>query len=207
MYGPGVPILFPISLLCLISLYLYEKKMITRQTRLPRNFNPKMNDQIVSTCFYGPILYSAIGFWMYTNPAIIGNHIKPIDTIKSSVDTQHKLWRSITEVSPGTPFLILFVISVVAKLDHHFKLYKYCFKGTKLFQLNKQMKDENHKIEPDFYDALAKKHRMFLIEKEEELENHFGISRLTVEQEDKFKNASPAEKSVFRLAIYDMLYN
>mgnify|MGYP000190801608 CR=1 FL=1 len=30
MYGAGVPVLFPIALLCLIVLYLYEKKMITR---------------------------------------------------------------------------------------------------------------------------------------------------------------------------------
>lgn len=121
MYGAGLPILFPISLLCLISLYLFEKKMITRQVRLPCNFNPKMNDQIVSMCLVGPILYSAIGFWMYTNPAIIGNHVKPIHTIQSKQDTQHRVIESITQISPGTPFLILFVISVLAKLDHHFK--------------------------------------------------------------------------------------
>lgn len=68
MYGAGVPMLFPISLLCLIVLYLFEKKMIARQVRIPPNFDPQMNEDIVSVFLIGPIIYSAMGYWMYSNP-------------------------------------------------------------------------------------------------------------------------------------------
>ena len=44
MYGAAVPALFPIALICLVILYVFEKKMIARQVRLPNNFDPKMND-------------------------------------------------------------------------------------------------------------------------------------------------------------------
>lgn len=43
--------------------------------------------------------------------------------------------------------------------------------------------------------------------KEEELEMKFGISRLTDMQELKFKTAVPKEKMIYRLPLYDMLYN
>lgn len=82
MYGLGLPILFPIALLCLIPIYLYEKKMLTRQVRLPINYNPKMNEQFLSMLLWGPILYAGIGFWLYTNPVIIGNQVKPVYSIQ-----------------------------------------------------------------------------------------------------------------------------
>ena len=118
----------------------------------------------------GPILYSAIGFWMYTNPAIIGNNVKPIHSIKSKHDTNHQLIKSLTEISPGTPFLILFIISVFAKLDHHFKIQKRLFKKYKMHDLNQKLKAENHKIEPDYFDALSKKDRKMMMDWELELE-------------------------------------
>ena len=44
LFGAGLPVLFPVTLLCLIVLYVFEKKTIARLARLPKNFNPYMND-------------------------------------------------------------------------------------------------------------------------------------------------------------------
>ena len=69
------------------------------------------------------------------------------------------------------------------------------------------MKELNLKIDPDFYDALCQEDRNLLMNKEVEFERDFGISRLTDDQELRFKNAKSAEKQIYRLPFYDMLYN
>ena len=45
------------------------------------------------------------------------------------------------------------------------------------------------------------------MKKEVELQRDYGISRLTDYQEFRFKNASSAEKCIYRLPMYDILYN
>lgn len=45
------------------------------------------------------------------------------------------------------------------------------------------------------------------MKKEVELQRDFGISRLTDYQEFRFANARSAEKRIYRLPMYDMLYN
>lgn len=133
MYGAGVPLLFPIALICLVILYIFEKKMITRQVRLPANFDANMNDQMISVFLVGPILYSAIGYWMYSVPAIMSNDILPIGHIQGKNDTHHKLIDALTTITPATPYLIMFILSVLAKLDHHYKFSKRnIFQGSKL---------------------------------------------------------------------------
>ena len=84
LFGAGLPVLFPVTLLCLIVLYVFEKKTIARLARLPKNFNPKMNDEIVSTFLIGPILYSAIGYWMYSNQQVVGNKIIALEYVRGS---------------------------------------------------------------------------------------------------------------------------
>lgn len=69
------------------------------------------------------------------------------------------------------------------------------------------MKHRNNEIQPDFFSALCQEDRDLLIMKEEELEKDYGISRLTANQEYRFKNAWSAEKRIYRLPLYDMLYN
>ena len=77
LFGAGVPILFPISLICLVILYIYEKKSICKLVRQPADYDHEMNERIASIILKGPILYSAIGFWMFSNPAIFTNDVIP----------------------------------------------------------------------------------------------------------------------------------
>ena len=69
------------------------------------------------------------------------------------------------------------------------------------------MKDANYDLEPNYYDALSQRDRSLLMKKEVELERDFGISRLTDFQEYQFTHAKPAMKMLYRLPMYDMLYN
>ena len=135
--------------------YVFEKKMITRLVRIPTDFNPKMNDDIISIFLIGPILYSGFGYWMYSVPALMSNDVQPINHISSKNDTQHRIIDAFTKITPGTPFIFLFIIAVLAKIDHHTKIYKTYFESRKLQEKYQVLKDKNLNQDPDFYDALS----------------------------------------------------
>lgn len=73
---------------------------------------------------------------------------------------------------------------------------KYCCKKSKLSNINLKFKNENYKIEPNFYEALSQKIRDVLLEREDALDTNFGISRLTLKQEYQFSKAQSAEKMI-----------
>ena len=71
-----------------------------------------------------------------------------------------------TQVTPGTPFLILFVISLFVKLEHHFKCLKKRGKKNKIQEINQKLKEFNYKANPSFYDALSMNDKKLLMQKE-----------------------------------------
>jgi len=100
-----------------------------------------MNKNMVSSLLYAPILYSAIGFWMYSNPSMQTQNILPIEKARSIVPVQRQ-FSDIFNVTPATIYLILFVITVLAKIDYHTKWSeKNIFKNTGLKKSFDKLKD------------------------------------------------------------------
>ena len=90
---------------------------------------------------WGPILYSTFGYWMYSVPSLLTNEVVEIDHITSALHTNHRIYSAFTTITPATPYLLMFVIAVICKLDHHFKFAKYyIFKSTKLQKIVDLMK-------------------------------------------------------------------
>ena len=114
-----------------------------------------MIESIIQVLLSGPILYSAIGYWMYSNSALLNSkEVQPISNFWDRRTTQHHVSDAFTEITPATPFLILFVIAVIAKIDHHTKFSKQFISKSNLAKTNKVLKTLNHFIEPSYYDAL-----------------------------------------------------
>lgn len=67
MLGPAIPILFPYALIQTIFQYIVEKYAIAYFHRQPINYNQQLNDDQVYLLLMSPVLYSAMGFWFYTN--------------------------------------------------------------------------------------------------------------------------------------------
>ena len=67
MYGPGIPVLFPIGLVALSILYLVERYAVAKYYRMPSNFQDYLNRSCLDAVMWAPFLYSGIGFWMYSN--------------------------------------------------------------------------------------------------------------------------------------------
>ena len=67
LYGPGIPILFPIGLVALIIIYFTDRLSLAYLYRMPPSYDDELNKTCVSALLLYPIFYAGVGFWMYTN--------------------------------------------------------------------------------------------------------------------------------------------
>lgn len=74
-FGPGTPILFPIGFFALLTTYIYTKYQLAYLCRKPISFNDKINKAFIRNCEILPILYSAFGFWVWSNRQIYENAV------------------------------------------------------------------------------------------------------------------------------------
>jgi hypothetical protein len=67
MYGVGIPILFPVAVVSLITLYMVEKLMIYYSYRQPPNYDASLNANVLKIMSFAPLLFLSFGFWMLSN--------------------------------------------------------------------------------------------------------------------------------------------
>ena len=77
VFAPGMPILWILSLMALILMYALNKLKLSKLSQMPHNYLPKLNADLVSIYFWGPITYSAIGYWMFSNQQTMNNQVNP----------------------------------------------------------------------------------------------------------------------------------
>ena len=110
MFAPGIPIMMPLAFIYAFLNDLFLRSQLAYQHRLPFKFENSKNQQFLKFCCFLPVLYSSIGFWMYSNRQIFDNVIAQYNGFQ---DHKHTLIYSLKTFTPGTPLLILFVISVL----------------------------------------------------------------------------------------------
>ena len=67
LFGPGLPILFPIALLGMIILYCTNRISLAYFNRRPPVYNAKMNNIVLKLIGFAPLLYVCMGAWVYSN--------------------------------------------------------------------------------------------------------------------------------------------
>lgn len=126
-FGAGIPVLFLIAVCSVTIMYQTEKKVLVRQVSLPTNYDPRINKDLVSFLLFGPIFYSAMGYWMYSNPHIMGNETIPVESARDIIRVKRNFNDPINKLTPGTPFLFLLAFSIMVKIDHHTKIFTRLF--------------------------------------------------------------------------------
>ena len=63
LLGPGFPILFPISFLSMLILYISEKLMLAYSCRKPPMYDETLNKSTISHIWWSPILYAFSASW------------------------------------------------------------------------------------------------------------------------------------------------
>jgi len=77
MFGPGIPIMFPLALLFVIFNESSLRFQLAYQCRTPFKYSSAMNRSLIRLCAFMPVLYSSFGLWMYSNRQIYDNAVIP----------------------------------------------------------------------------------------------------------------------------------
>ena len=138
MFGAGMPILFPITFFVLLVFYFMEKIMIIWYYKEPKMTDDALNSKSIKWLMFAPILYCAIGFWMFKNPAIFTNKdLKYAATLGeplgSELDFENTLLHPLNNFN-SAPFFITFCLMVLFNLNKE-KIMKYLSKKIGLGRL------------------------------------------------------------------------
>ena len=67
LYAPGIPILFFLALLALISFYVTESLAMAYAYTKPVMYDERIHEYSVSVLSFAPIIYCLMGAWVYSN--------------------------------------------------------------------------------------------------------------------------------------------
>merc|ERR1712146_319701 len=73
IYGAGMPILFPIAAMSLLTLFITEKYCIYYIYKAPPAYDEKLNNKALKVLSFAPLFLLSFGFWMLTNKQLIHN--------------------------------------------------------------------------------------------------------------------------------------
>lgn len=161
IYGPGIPVLFPIGLVALTILYFVERFSMAYYYRMPPNFDDELNYFMLDQMLWFPVLYAGIGFWMFTNMQIFGNFVSPIDYVGDHISAGHEIGESLISFDkPGWPFLILGGITICSRFMDYFGIEKYLYSEGIHEILKHKNKSES------FYTIISKSDKLWLLQEE-----------------------------------------
>ena len=67
MFGPGIPILFPVAAVAITVRYLIENYMLYYVYKEPPAYDEKLNDTVLSNMTWAPGFMLGFSYWMLSN--------------------------------------------------------------------------------------------------------------------------------------------
>ena len=74
MFGPAMPILFPICFATLLVWYTLETFMLHYVFKQPPAYDEKLNNRVLKNLSFAPVLMLGFSFWMFSNPDLLGTY-------------------------------------------------------------------------------------------------------------------------------------
>ena len=120
MFGAGMPILFPIAFFTLCVVFIMDKLLLAKYYRQPAMLDDTLNCLAIRVMMLAPILYCAIGFWMYNNAQIFKNkEIEYASTYGEHLRTGHNFWETIDHAKKNFhsgPYFVGLCLMVLLRL-------------------------------------------------------------------------------------------
>ena len=78
LFGPAMPILFPICLLTLCFLYVTEGLMLAYSYIKPPMYDVTINKDTIKMISWSPLIYAISSIWFFSNQQIFRNSVLPL---------------------------------------------------------------------------------------------------------------------------------
>jgi len=154
LFGPGIPIVFPLGFICLCIIYMIEKYSLVKLYKKPPLYSISLTINCLTEIEQIPILYLMFGFWMFSNKHMFNNAVIPIDNSYDVVRYDHNILQSLVTITPGLLFLITLIILIIMHI-----IPKKC-QG--YFSITKETKIETLKsmnVDYNFFQVIIPKNK------------------------------------------------
>lgn len=178
MFGPGIPILFPIAAASFFVLYLIENYMLYYVYKEPPAYDEKLNNSVLRSLSFAPLFLLGFGYWMLSNQQLLKNDIvmRPLETATGAFYAEHYWYQSFIKFTASGPASFLLVFFMIYFVYIFFSgpfnmITDMCFKTMKLEDL-----EINEDIDK-YANCLDKDCKNWTMKEEENL-RRFGIKTM-----------------------------
>lgn len=180
LFGPGLPILFPIAYFSLLGLYIVERLMMAYSYRKPPMTGTVTNQTVMKMLLGAPIVYCCMAMWLFSNRQVFENKVITNEAEFLFANTDHFMGQFLTTITPGTIFFILLIVLSVVYLGKWvIKKFRICTDPAFAEQLAKgDVSVQN--LQP-FYKSLRTKQVKGLLKEEKICREKLHFNRLTEE--------------------------
>lgn len=96
MFGPAIPILFPIACVYFCVMFTVESIMLKYYYMEIPAYDNQLNDQALKTMLLAPFMLYSFGYWFLSNKQLLCNdHLIPKISTVHVYDSQHNFWSGI----------------------------------------------------------------------------------------------------------------
>jgi hypothetical protein len=159
MFGPGLPILFPIAAASLSVLFVLEKFMLYYVFKQPPAYDEKLNNSVLTNLQIAPFFLLGFGYWMLTNEQLIENtNLFPIGRKSEPFLAQHVWYHALTphgvfKSGPAGALLIFFFaygVYLIFRTPLQ-ALFSICFKHSYIedFEINEDIEFYQNCLDSD----------------------------------------------------------
>ena len=101
-----MPILFPIALLSLLSLYITERLCMAYVYCRPPIHTTALNNTVIKMLAFAPFFYVVIAAWVYSNQQVFRNKVVFNNENYLFPEPDHYLSQFWHQITPGTLYLL-----------------------------------------------------------------------------------------------------
>ena len=211
MYGLGMPILFPIASVAILTLYVMEKLMLHYCYREPPMYDERLNKNALTILTWAPLLFLSFGYWMLSSKQLLSNSDVTLLTFSNKDKTSNHFVKDVfgadayksTEVAMPllVTFWVLLILIVFKQIIYNALMTVLPFLHIGNFEIDEDL--------PNYFTTIDDEDRNWSIVEEEnarsELQMHitddYTIQRF---RETKMENAGAHMKGTH---CYDILAN
>lgn len=209
MYGLGLPILFPIASLSILTLYCVEKLMLHYAYREPPMYDESLNKNALNILTYAPLLFLSFGYWMLSSRQLFENDHLTVLTYADEGKVSGHLISSIFNAGTysasnvAMPLIVTFWTLLFLTIFKEY-IYKFVMTILPFLHIGNFEIDENL---DNYFNTIDDEDRNWSIKEEENARNALGMNILCDETLEKFKTTKIGKSHMKGTHCYDILAN
>ena len=113
IFGIAIPMMFPITLIALINLYLFDKATLIYFNRAPPKYDDKLSNRAYSILIGAPFAGLLFNYWVLGNPSIFGNPHLFMQYCFEIYNPQHHYFNLKNATYPALMIFVVFIFSLL----------------------------------------------------------------------------------------------